>query len=79
MAAPKAKTAAKLLKPMRVVRFIMNTVKMRVLTSCWRATFAHKTLVVSIWIDFARLVLFRHSSLACQAVALRVGWSLLQG
>ena len=32
VAAPKAKTAAKLLKPMRVVRFIMNTVKMRVLT-----------------------------------------------
>ena len=32
MAAPKANTAAKLLKPMRVVRFIMNTVKMWVLT-----------------------------------------------
>jgi hypothetical protein len=47
VAAPKTKTAAKLLKPMRAVRFIMNTVKMWVLSELWKATFAHKTLVLS--------------------------------
>src|SRR5262249_23132848 len=46
VAAPKTKTAAKLLKPMRAVFFIMNTVKTWVLSELWKATFAHKTLVL---------------------------------
>jgi len=46
VAAPKTKTAAKLLKPMRAVFFMMNIVKTWVLSQLWKATFAHKTLVL---------------------------------